>query len=432
MSTQVSNRSAIEPGKLRDLPVLRLNALGGTKSVNNFHHLMRGLSITQSIYVPYVQTRLTVLDGAGLNETYLPILGEEELEFSITDSGGRTLNGSSYMYTLSEQIPYQNHRSLSYIMQGASSWYHNNLRDKVRKTFHDMSYTDMAAAIASEYLGKPFDSVHGSEDMQKDYFCPCLSPVQLIELMAKRAMQGNRPAFYRLYAKQTSGGGEELMFHNIDVLTSEGPKWTFFYGEPVDEAREAERRQVSGMNQSRVISMQRANNNNTHDLTLAGYASRGYDQLDIYRRNVIQESYNFGRTSNLASEELQTNSFVKRHMESRITPHVRNRFQVYDDTEQYRHRALDKHLFSQPLINSLTQRDIVIESHGNFQVGVGDVVQYEEPRIDGYNERERSERYSGKYLITSKTDTISRDGTHISKFVLSRESDGYDTFAGLL
>lgn len=421
MST--SNRSAIEPGKLREMPTLSLAGLGTGNTADNIHHLMRAVSISQSIYLPYVQTRLTLNDGAALHEKILPVLGEERLRINMTDSGGRTMDVRSYMHTSSDQVPYQNHRSLVYIMQGVNYWYHNNLRDKVRKTFHDMSYTDMISAIASEYLKKSLDDVHPSIGTQKDYFCPCLSPVQLIELMAKRA-DVSGPTFYRLYAKQTDSG-EELNFHDIAQLAEYSTKWTFWYGEAIDESREVERQQVSGARQSRVISMQKVNNNNTHDLTLAGYASRGYDKIDIYRRNVIQKQDKGSRTSYLGDKELQTGSFVRKEMESQITPHVRNRFQAFDDTPQYTHEALEKHLSSQPLTNSLTQKDIVIESHGNFLVGVGDVVEYKEPRVDGYNEREESKRYSGKYIVTNKTDTISRDGTHISKFVLSRESDSY-------
>ena len=149
-----SNRSAIEPGKLREMPTLSLTGLGTGNRADNIHHLMRAVSISQSIYLPYVQTRLTLNDGAALHEKILPVLGEERLKINMTDSGGRTMDVRSYMHTSSDQVPYQNHRSLVYIMQGVNYWYHNNLRDKVRKTFHDMTYTDMISAIASEYLEK--------------------------------------------------------------------------------------------------------------------------------------------------------------------------------------------------------------------------------------------------------------------------------------
>ncbi len=420
----VETRTAVEPGKLRELPTLKLEGLGTGNSIDNIQHQMRTVQITQSIYSPYVSTRIGIVDAVAMHEKLLPVLGEEKFTMSGTDSGGRTIAAESYVHTMGDMAVHENRRGLTYVLIGESEWMQNNFRDKVRKTFHDMSYPDMASAIASEYLQKSLDDVDSSPKIQKDYFCLNLSPIQQINVFAKRCwdVSGSSDSFYQLFARM-SQGKEELVLKNIRKLLEEGPVWTFYLTQHMDNEKEIERMQVQGQPVSRITGISKSNNNNSQNLTFAGYDSRGFQQVDVYKRNVIEVENTSSRPSYLGGSELQTSSYRGSHMSAQVTPHVRTRYETVDTTPQYFHETLYKNMYSQPLINSLTQKDITIETHGNALIKAGDVVKIEEPRIDGFDEREKSERYSGNYVVTNKVDTIGNDGTFTSKLTLSRESD---------
>ena len=75
----VETRTAVEPGKLRELPTLKLEGLGTGNSIDNIQHQMRTVQMTQSIYSPYVSTRIGIVDAVAMHEKLLPVLGEEKV-----------------------------------------------------------------------------------------------------------------------------------------------------------------------------------------------------------------------------------------------------------------------------------------------------------------------------------------------------------------
>lgn len=414
----------LEPHKLRGFPVMTLRGLGNGKVQKELHHLMRFISVQQSVYSPAIRTEFALADGREVFNKEVGIYGEEALTIKMSDSGNRSAKLDSHMYTMSDVFTSYNGMINTYALQGASFLMQENYRDKVRKTFKDQKYSDMASSLASEYLGKSFDVLDSTQYLQKRFYCPQLSPLQLMQLFCKRASDGQE-GFWTVFSSWNQEG-EKFHFANLANNMQKGPVWEFRIGDGARASETIDQEQIDGAAKSRVTSWSYSNMHNSHDVTHAGYWTRQYDKIDMRNRAFYQKEDKGSRTNFLADSPLHTSSFMSQYMEPKVNPNNRTRFQIVDTAPQRGIDAtdsLDKSLVSMPILNSLTQKDLVIITSGNLKVKAGDVVEVKQAEIHAMDEsRSESKRLSGRYLVTSKIDTFTNTSEHFSKFTLSRDS----------
>ena len=417
--------NALEPHKLRDWSTLDLQSLSSGGTITQLHHLLRSVTVQQSVYNPTVRTEFALQDGRQVFDKLLPVQGEEVMLMGLVDSGGRSADLVSHMYTMTDMITSHNGTMNTYGLVGQSLWMQENYREKVRKTFKDMKYSDMIVSLCNDYLGESPKSVDTSTFEQKRFFCPQLSPLQVIDILLKRA-HDNNPGFWVLHGAWSTGIGQHLRLSNLYNNLQQGPKWTFRIGDGARFSDTIDGEQIEGKPTSRVTSWSYTNMHNAHDLTHAGFESRQYDKIDIFTRNYIQVEDKGNRPTYLSDSPIHTGAFRGSHMQPKFNPNQRTRFQMVD-TDYYRGidntDTLDKSIMSMPLQSSLTQKDLTIITAGNLLVQAGDVVEVLHAEVHALDEdRAESKRLSGNYLVTSKTDTFTNTNEHFSKLVLSRES----------
>ena len=416
-----ANFSGIEPKKLRSFNQLKLEGLGTGQSMEPWHQF-RGLVIEQSIYSPYIRTSLVLHDAASIFDTRLPILGEEKLSLKFEDASGKKVKLDSYITNVSPIEYHEGRKMVGYILEGKSEWAINNPRDKCRYTYEDTPYQDIASDVASKYLSKPFDSVDPTIEPPVRYYLQNLTPFQTLELLARKSWDGG-PSLFTTHAR-LKDGKEEFHYKNVYKLWEQGPSWKFWVTDAVDEKRELDVRFTNGTKEARVEAIERTNSFNSTDLTLSGYDSRSYQHLDLYNKH-ITEVVDTGNRSSFAGKELQTEAFRSKYMSPQVTPENR-RLYTMTDTQYNEDKYRDKFVMSQPFIQAMGQNEITLQTYGISDLNVGDTCDLQEVRIDGYEQRKLSKRYSGKWLITHKKDSIGFDMSYVSKFVLSRESVNFE------
>ena len=173
--------NALEPHKLRDWSTLDLQSLSSGGTITQLHHLLRSVTVQQSVYNPYLQTEFALQDGRQVFDKLLPVQGEEAMLLGLTDSGGRTGTLTSHMYTMTDMVTSHNGMINTYGLIGQSLWMQENYREKVRKTFLDQKYSDMIVTLCNDYLGVTPKSVDVSTYVQRRFYCPQLSPLQVID-----------------------------------------------------------------------------------------------------------------------------------------------------------------------------------------------------------------------------------------------------------
>lgn len=415
--TGAATASGVEPKKLRNFNKLRITGLGTGSTIEPWHQF-RALQIEQSVYSPYIRTSIVLNDSASIFETRMPILGEEKLSFSYTDANGKSVSLDSYITNVSPVKYYEGRKMVGYILEGKSEWAVNNPRDKCRETYTETPYESIASDVASKYLSKPFDSVDSTSTPPVRYYLQNLTPFQTLELLARKAWDGG-PSMFTAHGR-IKDGKEEFHFKNLYKSWSQGEKFTFFITDAIDEKRLLDVEFVNGSPKARIEAIERTNQFNATDMILAGFDSRAYLHVDLFNKNVTEKVNNSSRSS-FAGKELHTSAFRSSYMSPQVKPENRRLFTATDtvnNEDLYR----EKFLVSQPFIHAMGQNEITIQTYGVSDLNVGDTCRLEEIRIDGYEQRKKSTRYTGKWLVTHKKDSIGFDMSYVSKFVLTRES----------
>lgn len=157
------------------------------------------VSVYESVLKNSVQIELLLSDSLNLFSNF-PFFGYELLDVSFKNDVDDVVYSKVFRVSSIRKVEMVRERTVSYILAGVSEPdFTNETADLVSKSFHNTRISDMAANIASEYLGIQFTTLDPTTGFYS-YTIPFYDPFTALNFLANRAISDTyKGALYFCY-----------------------------------------------------------------------------------------------------------------------------------------------------------------------------------------------------------------------------------------
>jgi hypothetical protein len=374
-------------------------------------HGWLSISLTEDIFEPAVMGVIDIMDSVDLPGSY-NLIGNETIEFNFSTPSLTPIKFEGKCTKVTESIDTSD-ASKGYSLEFISAEAITSMLNKVRKSYSDMPYSEMAKLIYKDYIGsdKPFD-VEGTLNTSS-LTIPGWSPFRALTSLADRSQSSNPNyqngsfLFYETCIDDTKMYGG-FKFHSLESLWDKSRVMAHYtnqvknvtQGDPVDykavkwyteKARMDTIENIrSGMYASKVI---------THDLVKRKVYSKKYNYKENFKKTV---SLNRGGAP-LTDSDLYTSATGSYEMF--MPKQYQSYGGEYQGTTLPEHTLMNRTSIAQQLNNQILE----ISISGDSERRVGDIVSFSLPAAEsvGGDDDPKWDKYlTGKYLVTAVTHKV--------------------------
>ena len=398
-----------------------------------FGDLVIEFHFLESIEEQAVRGHLAVLDAVGLLDDY-PIIGEEFVEISYTDSYQRELTQKFHVYSVTEG---------DIDNQGQKQLYHLNIHSldfiKTESVEIRKSYRGPISSSVQDIFDEYFDLGGKGLEIEETtneatIVVPSLTPWSAINLLAKKSFSDKSESSHYIFFESRVGyhyKTYEYLFQEGRVLatigTEDGANSTrsFKYYEPRLESRD---RLIANMQTIRDIRIQ--TRFNLIDDLRSGSMLSEVTTLDPATQTANTVIYQYDEQfdefvhTDERSKKPHTSDFLKDYFDSE--DNIRARFVLFDDTTRVPkgegtkyNEIMPRRVSSFGMMNRIT---ITATIYGRNDLFVGDMIHIDLPQFKTATESSEVNRNLSGFWLIKNMSHVMKETVWNSHLILVKDS----------
>lgn len=408
----MSNEAGIY--KATDYSLKSLTLISPFGQVINLSLLQYELSIVEDIFSSTMNGYLKIFDAYNLVDV-LKISGNEFLYVNIEKSGLATSIEKFFrVYKVSDRTPYSDNL-LTYTIHFCSEEQLLDAQYRIRKSYKDTSLSDIVVEILTDYLSVKDKKIDGT-NIEKtvgyyDVIIPNLRPFQAINWMTKNTLNNQLSSCYMLFENL-----EGFNFKSLDYMTTQ---------KSVKKLNMAPKAVLQ--NEPALIIDSINDFVIDHDFDMLSQMANGGTASKLYNLNLLEQNF---ETIELAANDIKSDKTLEKF---KSLPDVKNRKgdRLIDATDSfvryasstvntaYRYTLLQRAM----QMSLLASTKIRVQVNGDPRLNAGKVIDLQFRTYQPFSQEDPtlSDRYSGRYLMTSVNHVFKND-IYFSNIELMRDS----------
>lgn len=397
------------PGRL-DITSITIKSSNGTEL--DISAQVAEINIYESMYNTTLSANIIVFDTAG-TISQLPIVGQEQVTFSIKTPGGKQKSLVFYVYKITDRH-FTSSRANGYVLNLVSNEAMVDQNTSFSKSYKGTHSDIVKKVFRDAFAGTPKILELDDSTSSTRFILPYWNPFQAITWLANRTVGPSRLPSYMFF--ETIDG---FKFKDIVNLMTKPVAADYIHRPtkiPFTKDATAEKLKT-------VVDMNIIETGSTLEYVMNGAFGARIITKDINENGFFSKDYTYSNTFKPVLNEVPLKGNLDAFGQSLEFPnHTRfigttsNAFGGLNDNSEFGRWVLER----KALMEILCATNIEILVHGNAGITTGSTINLSVPeasnkdRLDGH--------LSGKYLVTGLRHIISNKTKHMMSLSLSKES----------